>query len=119
MAMMNLDFSSIPSREPLPEGTYPVSVAKVEQKLSKKNNPVLKVEFNIKDEEYKGRKIWANYTLIPTAMWKVQELFKALGLEADAILEIDTDDLVGLTCQLKIAQREFEGEIQNDVKKAL
>lgn len=120
MAMMNLDFSNVPSRELLPEGTYPASVAKVEQVLSKsKGNPMLKVEFNIEADGYTGRKVWANYVLTPAAMWKVQELFKALGLEADAILEIDTDDLVGMTCQLKIAQREYEGDIQNEVKKAL
>lgn len=120
MARLNLDFSNVTSRDPLPEGTYPVSIAKVEQVLSKSSgNPMLKVEFNIEDEAYSGRKVWANYVLTEAAMWKVQELMKALGLETDAILELDTDDLVGMTCQLKIAQREYEGTIQNEVKKAL
>ena len=115
MARLNLDFSNVQSRDPLPEGTYPASVAKVEQVLSKSSgNPMLKVEFN-----YSGRKVWGNYVLTEAAMWKVQELFSALGLDTDAILDIDTDDMVGMTCNLKIAQREYEGNIQNEIKKAM
>ena len=120
MARLNLDFSNVQSRDPLPEGTYPASVAKVEQVLSKSSgNPMLKVEFNILDEAYAGRKVWGNYVLTEAAMWKVQELFSALGLDTDAILDIDTDDMVGMTCNLKIAQREYEGNIQNEIKKAM
>lgn len=120
MARLNLDFSNVQSRDPLPEGTYPASIAKVTQVLSKSSgNPMLKVEFNILDEAYSGRKVWGNYVLTEAAMWKVQELFSALGLDTDAILDIDTDDMVGMTCNLKIAQREYEGDIQNEIKKAM
>ena len=120
MAKLNLDFSNVQSRDPLPEGVYPASIAKVEQALSKSSgNPMLKVEFNIEADGYQGRKVWSNYVLTEAAMWKVQELFSALGLDTDAILEIDTDELVGMTCNLKIAQREYEGNIQNEIKKAM
>ena len=120
MAIMNLNFSNVPSREPLPEGVYAASVAKVEQVLSKTSgNPMLKVEFDIMAEGFEKRKVWGNYVLTESAMWKVKELFEALGLEADSIVEMDTDDLVGLTCNLKIAQREYEGNIQNEIKKAM
>lgn len=120
MARLNLDFSNVQSREAMPEGVYDASVAKVEQVLSKSSgNPMLKVEFDIQTEGFTGRKIWGNYVLTEAAMWKVQELFSALGLDTDAILEIDTDDLIGLNCQLKIGQREYEGNIQNEIKKAM
>lgn len=120
MASINLDFSNVPSREPLPEGIYPVSIAKVEQTLSKSSgNPMLKIEFNINDPEYSGRKVWANYVLTEAAMWKVMELFKALGLPTESIVSIDTDELVGLECSAQIGQREYEGNIQNEVKKVM
>lgn len=120
MAQMNLDFSNVQSRDPLPEGTYAASIAKVDMVTSKSSgNPMLKVEFNIEDEAYTGRKVWSNYVLTEAAMWKVQELFRAIGLDTEAIVTIDTDDLIGLTCNLKIAQREYEGNIQNEVKKAM
>ena len=117
--MLNLDFSSVPSREPLEEGIYSLTISKVEETTSSTGNPMLKVEFNILDEAYSGRKVWGNYVLTEAAMWKVQELFSALGLDTDAILDIDTDDMVGMTCNLKIAQREYEGNIQNEIEKAM
>lgn len=120
MAMMNLDFSSVPSREPIPEGVYEVQIAKVEETKSKtSNNPMLKVEFTVLDEPYNGRKVWANYVLTADALWKVKELFASLGLDSDGIVEMDTADLIGLTCKAKIAQREYNGDIQNEIKKTM
>ena len=42
--MLNLDFSSVPSREPLEEGIYSLTIAKVEETTSSTGNPMLKVE---------------------------------------------------------------------------
>ena len=120
MAGLNIDFSSVTSREPLPEGVYDVSVAKVEQTVSKSSgNPMLKVEFNVLDDGYQGRKLWANYVLTQAAMWKVKELFDALGLDTSSIVDMDTEELVGLACKVKVAQREYDGDITNEIKKAM
>lgn len=120
MAMMNLDFSSVPSREPLPEGLYDVRIAKVEETKSKTSgNPMLKVEFDVLTEGYTGRKIWSNYMLTENSYWKIQELFGSLGLDTSGVVEIDTNDLVGLTCTAKVVQREYQGDIQNEIKKTM
>lgn len=120
MASINLDFSNVQSREALPEGVYQASIAKVDSTLSKSSgNPMLKVEFNILDDNYQGRKVWSNYVLTEAAMWKVMELFKALGMPTESVVSIDTDELVGLECSLQIGQREYEGNIQNEVKKVM
>lgn len=120
MARVNLDFSNVQSRDPLPEGVYDVTISKVDMTTSKTSgNPMLKVEFNVNTEGYENRKLWGNYVLTEAAMWKVQELFSSLGLDCDAIVDIDTDDLIGMTCQAKVAQREYEGNIQNEIKKTL
>ena len=44
---INLDFSSVPSREPLEEGVYHLQIAKVEETNSSTGNPMLKVEYNV------------------------------------------------------------------------
>lgn len=120
MASLNLDFSSVTSRGPLPEGIYDVTVAKVEQTVSKSSgNPMLKVEFDVQDPEYTGRKMWSNYVLTEQAMWKVKELFDSLGLDTSALVEMDTDELIGLSCKAKVAQREYDGNIQNEIKKTM
>lgn len=120
MAMMNLDFSSVPSREPIPEGVYEVQIAKVEETKSKTSgNPMLKVEFTVLEDPYNGRKVWANYGMTAEAMWKIQELFKSIGMPTDGTVEIDSSELIGLTCRAKIAQREYQGDIQNEIKKTM
>lgn len=119
MASLNLDFSNVPSREPLPEGVYDVTIGKVEQVMSKTNKPMLKVEFEVQSEEYQGRKLFSNYVLTEDCMWKVKELFDSLGLDTSQVLDIDTDELVGMGCMAKVAQREYQGEIQNEIKKTM
>lgn len=120
MASLNLDFSSVTSRDPLPEGVYDVTISKVEQTISKSSgNPMLKVEFDVQDPEYTGRKLWSNYVLTEAAMWKVKELFDSLGLDTSSMVDMDTDELIGLSCKAKVAQREYEGNIQNEIKKTM
>lgn len=120
MASLNLDFSSVTSRDPMPEGVYDVTISKVEQVVSKSSgNPMLKVEFDVQDPEYTGRKLWANYVLTEAAMWKVKELFDSLGLDTSSMVDMDTDELIGLSCKAKVAQREYEGNVQNEIKKTM
>lgn len=119
MASLTLDFSNVPSREPIPDGLYPVTITKVEQVMSKTNKPMLKIEFEVQSEEYQGRKLFSNYVLTDECKWKVKELFDSLGLDTRALVDMDTDQLVGLGCTAKVAQREYQGEIQNEIKKTM
>lgn len=115
---MNLDFSNVPSREALPEGIYELQVAKVEEKLSSNGNPMLKVEYDVLGVEG-NRKVWDNYVLIDKSMWKVKELFDALGIDTSTLVEMDPQELVGQSVQAKIIQEPYEDTIQNRVKKIL
>lgn len=115
---INLDFSSVPSREPLEEGVYHLQIAKVEETNSSTGNPMLKVEYNVLGVEG-NRKLWDNYVLIDKCLWKVKELFDALGIDTSALVEMDVDELVGLEVQAKVIQETYNGDIMNRVKKVL
>ena len=116
--MLNLDFSSIPSREPLEEGVYTLRIAKVEETTSSTGNPMLKVEFNVLGVDG-NRKLWDNYVLIDKCLWKVKELFDALGIDTSALVEMDVNELVGMEVQAKVIQETYNGDIMNRVKKVL
>ena len=116
--MLNLDFSSVPSREPLEEGVYHLQIAKVEEANSSTGNPMLKVEYNVLDVEG-NRKLWDNYVLIDKCLWKVKELFDALGIDTSELVEMDVTELVGLEVQAKVIQETYNGDIMNRVKKIL
>lgn len=116
--MLNLDFSSVPSREPLEEGMYNLVVAKVEETTSSNGNPMLKVEYDVQGVEG-NRKLWDNYVLISSTMWKVKEFFVALGVDTEEIVEMDVAELVGAELQAKVIQEMYQGEVVNRIKKVL
>ena len=113
--MLNLDFSSVPSRDPLEEGLYELTVAKAEETVSSTGNPMIKVEFDVAGLE--GRKLWDNFVLIEKTLWKVKEFFDAVGLDTEAIVEMDVAELIGSTVKAKVFQEEYNGDIQNRIKK--
>ena len=115
---INLDFSSVPSREPLEEGVYHLQIAKVEETNSSTGNPMLKVEYNVLGVEG-NRKLWDNYVLIDKCLWKVKELFDALGIDTSNLVEMDVNELVGMEVQAKVIQETYNGDIMNRVKKIL
>lgn len=115
---INLDFSSVPSREPLEEGIYHLQIAKVEETNSSTGNPMLKVEFNVLGVDG-NRKLWDNYVLIDKCLWKVKELFDALGIDTSNLVEMDVNELVGMEVQAKVIQETYNGDIMNRVKKIL
>ena len=115
---INLDFSSVPSREPLEEGVYHLQIAKVEETNSSTGNPMLKVEYDVLGIEG-NRKLWDNYVLIDKCLWKVKEQFDALGIDTSALVEMDVNELVGLEVQAKVIQETYNGDIMNRVKKIL
>lgn len=118
MGMLNLDFSSVPSREALPEGVYELQIAEVTEKTSSTGNPMLAVTYDVLDVEGQ-RKVFDNYVLIDKCLWKIKELFTALGIDTSEIVSIDPQELVGMTCKGKLIQEEYEGNVQNRVKKIL
>lgn len=114
--MLNLDFSSVPSREPLEEGTYQLRVAKAEEKLSSTGNPMIVVEFDVLGVEG-SRKLWNNYVLIEKTLWKVKEFFTAVGIDTSEIVSMDCQELVGLELQAKVIQENYNGETVNRITK--
>lgn len=116
--MLNLDFSSVPSREPLEEGIYTLRIAKVEETKSSSGNPMLKVEYDVLGVEG-NRKLWDNYVLIDKCLWKVKELFDALGIDTSELVEMDVTEMIGMEVQAKVTQETYNGDIMNRVKKVM
>lgn len=119
---MNIDFSSVPSREALEEGTYLLQIAKAEEKLSSTGNPMINIEYDVvatADGEavQGGRKLWDNYSLQVQALFKLKELFNSLGMDTDNIVDIELSDLIGMQVMAKLVQETYNGELRNKVKK--
>lgn len=121
MPILNLDFSNVPSREPLEPGWYAARIEAVEEKLSSTNKPMIVLTYLItgdaNGEPVEGnRKIFENLVLVENCLWKVKSVFSALGIPTEDICELDTDELVGMELAIKLVQETYQGEIRNYTK---
>jgi hypothetical protein len=102
--------------EPLPEGAYHAKLRDVDTTRSGAKGPYWSWEFEIVDEEYKGRRVWNNTSLSEKAHFKMKETYEAFGAD----LDVDTDELIGQVVKVVLTQRTIQegtrkGEITNDI----
>ena len=114
--MANLNFSEIPSRDPLNEGVYLMNIEAAEEKISSTGKPMILVRFK---EPETGVAVFENYVLTPECLWKLKELCDALGIDTTA--DMDSADLLtmlpGNDIKAKIVQDVYDERITNRVKK--
>lgn len=95
------------------EGDYEVICLKAEETLTKKGNPVIDFDFQVRsdvEQRYQRKHIFKNFYMdSQTGEWPMEKIGKmanALGIEKGA--EFELSDLVGRCCILHI--KPFEGQ---------
>lgn len=121
MAALNLDFSNVASREPLDPGFYTVRISESELTESSTKKPMLKLTYDVLGDAdgnpvEGNRKLWDNCVLTDNALWKIKNLFSALELDTSAIVDMDTDELIGMEMGVKVTIEPYQGENRNQVK---
>lgn len=121
MAQISIDLSGIVTREfeALPAGRYPVEVLDVTREISKNGNPMLNWQFSVVGGEFDGRRLFTNTMLMDSSLWKLRMFLLALGYdEADleGPIELELEELIGLTALARVAQRVYEGELRNEIR---
>jgi hypothetical protein len=138
----NLDLSGATesSFEAIPSGTYRATVKEVTMKQTKggpeaklpAGTPMLNVQFRIADGEYENRRMFRSYVIAPDKIkGKKNEnksvtdgilygFLKAVGYDPDEVksgnFQLDVNDMAGRACRIKVGQRTYQDEIQNEVK---
>lgn len=118
------------SFEALPVGSYDVEVEKADSVTSSNGRPMIKVQFKVIVGPHTNRKIINNYVLVvdnPTALAIFFRNMKALGLTdeffaslgASGTLDPVAQSLVGRRARLKLKQREWNGEMRNEVEQTM
>lgn len=103
------------SFEPMPAGSYFTKIIKAEVKKSSKGNDMISVQHEIISGEFAGRKVFDNIMLMQESAFKMKQYAEVMGVESGD--EIDTADFMNKECCVQLGQREYNGSIQNDVKK--
>lgn len=110
MAKKKIDFSGIETYERAPEGTHVAKIVTVEETTFQSGSDGFKVAFEITKGAGKGAKVYENYPLVDTALWKLKTLLEAIKIKCDGRIMLDTDKMVGKLCEIEVSHEEYDGK---------
>jgi len=131
---MRINLTDVEDRsfEPLPSGRYIVKITDFEMRQTSGSGklgagvPMINWEFTVQsdrqgDDKYRGRKVWMNTVIHEKTLFNLKSLLRATGSFNDADLDGELDfepaDLVGAEMIGVVAQREYNGDTVNDLKR--
>lgn len=104
---------------PIPDGDYLLKVWEVEEKKSKLNLPMVKVQLRVKEGEYANRVVWHNVTFIPagdSGAGMSMRWLHGLGEPHTGKCRIDPDNWIGRIVKCSIITEEYKGNKNNKIK---
>lgn len=142
---LDLSGATESSFEAIPSGWYNATIFDAEMKATKggpkaklpAGTPMLNVQFRIDSGEHENRRQFRSYVIAPAKLKDengknvVNEnkkttdgilygFLKAAGFDPDEVksgnFNLDLDELKGRKVRIKVGQREYEGDVQNEVK---
>lgn len=109
---MKLDFTGVESFQRASEGVHTCKIVSADEKPSSNGNDMIVVAFEVTKGEDKGSRVFENYPLIDTALWKLKGLLQAIGMKADGKVQLDLDKLIGKTLSVTVTHEEYNGSIR-------
>lgn len=113
---LNIDLTGVESFQRAAEGIHNVKVATTEIKQSQGGNDMIVVSFEVTKGADKGARVYENFPLVDTALWKLKNFLQAIGMKADGKISLDVDRLVGKTCAINVKHEEYEGKLRARVE---
>lgn len=113
--------------EALPSGRYLCNITDGEIRESgpeakHPGSEYIRWELTVAQGDFEGRKLFTNSTLLEHALFSLHNVLKATGKWDQKALdnpkfEFEIDEVVGSQVVAVVAQRDYQGEMVNDVKR--
>ena len=116
---VKLDFTGVESFQRASEGLHVCKIASAEIKQSQGGNDMIVVVYEVIKGDDKGSRVYENYPLVETALWKLKGMLQAIGTKADGKVQIDLDKLIGKVLQVNVFHEEYEGQIRAKVESVM
>ena len=68
---VNFDFTNVDSFETIPQGKYTCYLFDVDEKTTRKGDPMYVLILKIAEGEHKGRQLFYNLPVMRQTMWKI------------------------------------------------
>lgn len=106
-----IDFAQVASgNEPVPAGTYNVTIVAAEPTTSKNGNAMIKLRHRINDEgDHHKRIIFDQLVFTQGALWRVRQLLEALGYDDTFKGEVNPENLLGEQLVIKVTVQAGNG----------
>lgn len=117
---MTLDFTGVENFKKASEGEHVCKIVSADLKQSQGGNDMIVVAYEVTKGEDKTARVYENYPLVETALWKLKGLLQAIGMKADGKVSLDLDKLIGKMCIVAVKHEEYDGKIRarvDEVKK--
>ena len=113
---LKLDFTGVESFQRVAEGLHTVKVASAEVKQSQGGNDMIVVAFEVTKGVDKGGRVYDNFVLTDTALWKLKGFLQAIGMKADGKVQLDVDKLLNKVCTINVQHEEYDGKLRARVE---
>lgn len=110
---MKLDFSEVKENKSVPAGEAELTIKSAVEKKSQNGTNMLTLGL----EDAEGGFVMDNVCLEGPGAFRAEQLFNALGLDADTAASMEASDLVGMNVTAVIVMEEYNGEERSKVKK--
>ena len=95
----------------LADGTYTAKIESIEEEESSEGNPMLSMKFRVTGKKGKGVLLYHNISLLPQALFRLRQLYEAIGEEwQESVFDIDLDDLVDKELKIRVVNETYEGK---------
>lgn len=107
---VKVDMTGVETYVRAAEGQH-VAILK-EATMSKTNdgNKMVKGMFEITKGECKGARVYDNFPLMDSALWKIKGLLDAIGMKSDGKIVLDLDKMEGKACIIEVEHEEYDGK---------
>jgi Protein of unknown function (DUF669) len=133
---MRINLTDVDDRsfEAIPAGRYVLKITDYEMKETKGEGklgagvPMINWEFTVQfdkngDTSYSSRKLWMNTVIHEKTLFNLKALLRATGKftaeDLQGELDFEPDDCIGADVIGVVAQREYNGNTVNDVKRVV
>ena len=110
MAKIKIDFTGVETNARCEEGQHFVKLTAMEEKTSQAGNDMLVGSFEVVKGDSKGSKLYENFLLSQSGLWKLKSYLQAIGVACDGKIALDPKTLIGKQCIATVVHEEYNGK---------
>lgn len=107
---LKVDMTGVESYNKASEGKHVVKIVSIDEKTSQGGNDMLQCCFEVVKGADKGCRVYENYPLIDTALWKLKGMLQAIGMKAEGKISLDLDKLIGKQLIVEVIHEDYNGQ---------